>query len=85
MKFSADRHVIYITVRANEHKQHMKSYYKFTKEDLEEITKEWSADLLIPADPTEISNIDSLEAVHDTPRHRKIKKTEDVQDLDNHP
>jgi hypothetical protein len=33
------------------------------EEELEEITKEWSTDLLIPADPTEISNIDSPKAV----------------------
>jgi hypothetical protein len=54
-----------------------------TEEDLEEITKDQSADLLIPADPVEISNIDSPEIVPDTPRPRKIKKTEEVHDLDN--
>jgi hypothetical protein len=30
------------------------------EEDLEEITKDWSVDLLILADPMEMSNIDSL-------------------------
>lgn len=40
MKFSADRHFIYITARSNEHKQQLQSYYKLTEEDLEEITKE---------------------------------------------
>jgi hypothetical protein len=54
-----------------------------TEEDLEEITKEWSTDLLIPADPTEIYDIDSSEEAHDTPGLSKIKKTEEVQDLDN--
>jgi hypothetical protein len=29
------------------------------EDDLEEITKDWSADLLIPADPMEISDIDN--------------------------
>jgi hypothetical protein len=31
------------------------------EEDLEEITKDWFVDLLIPADPAEISDIDSPE------------------------
>jgi hypothetical protein len=47
MKFNADCHFIYITVRADEHKKQLQSYYKLTEEDLEEITKDWSADLLI--------------------------------------
>jgi hypothetical protein len=40
------------------------------------------ANLLIPTDPTEISDIDSPEAAHDTPGPSKIKKTKEVQDLD---
>jgi hypothetical protein len=48
---------------------------------LEEITKDWSANLLIPADPTEISDIEILKTVQDTPRPNKTKKTEEVQDL----
>jgi hypothetical protein len=48
---------------------------------LEEITKDWSVDLLIPADPAEISDIDSPETAQDTPRPSKTKKTEEVQDL----
>ena len=40
IKFSADRHFIYITARANEHKKQLQSYYKLTEEDLEEITKD---------------------------------------------
>jgi hypothetical protein len=63
-------------VCADEHKQQLQSYYKLTEEDLEEITKDWSADLLIPADPVEISDIDSPEAAQDTPGPRKTKKTE---------
>jgi hypothetical protein len=53
-----------------------------TEEDLEEITKDWSADPLIPVDPTEISDLDSLETALDTPRPSKIKKNEEVHDLD---
>jgi hypothetical protein len=82
MKFSVDRHFIYITVRADEHKQQLQSYYKLTEEDLEEITKDWSVDLLIPADPVEISDIDSPETAQDTPGPSRMKKTEEVQDLD---
>ena len=58
MKFNADRHFIYITTQADEHKEQLQSYYKITKEDLEEITKEWSIDLLIPTNPAEIYDLD---------------------------
>jgi hypothetical protein len=47
-------------VRAYEHKEKLQSYYKLTEEDLEEITKEWFADLLIPADPAKIFDLDNL-------------------------
>jgi hypothetical protein len=83
MKFSADRYFIYITARADEHKKQIQSYYKIMEEDLEDITKDCSADLLIPADPAEISDIDSPETASDTPEPSKIKKTEEVHDLDN--
>jgi hypothetical protein len=81
MKFNVDHHFIYITVRIDEHKQQMQSYYKFTEEDLEEITKEWSADLLIPVDPVEISDIDNPKETHDTPGPSKTKKNEEAQDV----
>jgi hypothetical protein len=86
MNFCADQHFIYITTRANENKEELLSYYKLTEEDLEEITKEWSANFLIPIDPTEMSDpkIDSMEAAHiehDTPETNIRKKTEEVQDL----
>jgi hypothetical protein len=58
-----DRHFIYLTPRVDEHQEQLQSYYKLTKEDLEEITKEWSADLLVAADPVEILDIDNLEVV----------------------
>jgi hypothetical protein len=78
MKSSVDRHFIYITARADEHKQKIKSYYKLKDKDLEDITKEWSIDLLIPADPAEISDIDILEVAQDTPGPSKTKKTDGV-------
>jgi hypothetical protein len=40
MKFFVDRHFIYITAWVDEHKEEIQSYYKLTKEDLEEITKD---------------------------------------------
>jgi hypothetical protein len=83
MKFSVDCHFIYITARTDGHKQQLQSYYKLTEEDLEEITKEWSVDLLIPANPVEMSDVDSPEAAQDTPGPSKTKKPEEVQDVDN--
>jgi hypothetical protein len=83
MKFNADRHFTYITARADEHKQQLQSYYKLTEDDLEEITKEWSADLLVAADPAEMSDVDSPEAMPDTPGPRKTKKDVEVQDIHN--
>jgi hypothetical protein len=71
MKFSAGHHFISITPRADEHHQQLQSHYKLTEEYLEDITKEWSTDLLIPTDPVEISNVDSPEFVHDTPGQSK--------------
>jgi hypothetical protein len=84
MKFNADRHFTYITAWADEHKEKLQTYYKLTEEDLEEITKEWSTDLLIPTNPTEISDNDSPEDTHkeqNTPRTSRQKKTEEVQNL----
>ena len=52
------------------------------EEDLEEITKDWSMDLLIPVDPTDISDIDSPETMWDTLGPSRTKKIEEVQDLD---
>jgi hypothetical protein len=81
MKFNADQHFIYIIARADEHKKQLHSYYKLTEEDLEEITKEWSVNLLIPTDPMKIFDIDNPKTVQDTPRPSKTKKTNEVQDL----
>jgi hypothetical protein len=70
-----DHHFIYLTPHADEHQEQLQSYYKLTKEDLEEITKEWSADLLVSADPIEMSNIDSPITAQDTPEPSKTKKS----------
>jgi hypothetical protein len=63
INFSTDRHFICLTPCTDEHQEQLQSYYKMTEEDLEEITKEWLAYLLIPADPVDISDIDSPESV----------------------
>jgi hypothetical protein len=85
MKFCIDRHFIYITTCTDEHKKELQSYYELTEEDLKEITKDWFAELLIPADPVEMSDpelIASPEATHeghDTPgTSRKKKKKEEI-------
>jgi hypothetical protein len=46
------------------------------EDDLEEINKEWSVDLLVPANPVKISDVDSLEEAHNIPGPSKTKKTE---------
>jgi hypothetical protein len=51
------------------------------EEDLEEITKEWSANLLILADLVEIFDIDSPEATQDIARPCKTKNTDEVKYL----
>jgi hypothetical protein len=77
---------LYITAQVDEHKEEIQSYYKLKEEDLKEITKDWSTNLLIPANPTNMSNptLDISEATHkehDTPRTSRRRKTIEVQDL----
>jgi hypothetical protein len=60
----------------------LQSYYKLTEEDIEEITKDWISDLLIPTNPVEFSNIDSPETVPDTPGPSKMKNPEEVHEVD---
>jgi hypothetical protein len=43
----------------DEYKKQIQSYYKMTKDDLEDITKDSSTDLIILEDPVEISHINS--------------------------
>jgi hypothetical protein len=49
-KFHTDKNFIYITVHGDEHKEEIQSYYKLTNEDMEEITKEWPAEFLVPVE-----------------------------------
>ena len=88
IKFSVDRHFIYITTRADDNKEQLQSYYNLIEEDLVKISKEWSTDLLVLVDPAEMSDIDSPEATQDTPgpnktkKTKKMKKRKEVQDID---
>jgi hypothetical protein len=86
MKFHTDQHFIYITAREDEHKEELQLYYKIMEEDLEEMTKDWSTDLLIPTDLAEMSDpkLDNSEATHkehDTPGPSRRQKIEEFQDL----
>jgi hypothetical protein len=81
MKFSTDRHFIYITACGDEHKQQLQSYYKLTEDDLEEITKEWSADLLVAADLVDMSDEEIPETMPDTPGPSRTKKDNEVEDI----
>jgi SET domain-containing protein len=84
MNFIADRHFTYIIAQADGHKEQLQSYYKLTEEDLEDITKEWSIDLLIPANLADISDIDSPKDTHKdqtTPGTSRQNKTKEVQNL----
>jgi hypothetical protein len=57
-----DCHFIYLTLHVDEHQEQLLSYYKLTEEDLEDITKEWSVDLLVAVDLVEILYINNPEA-----------------------
>jgi hypothetical protein len=78
MKFSADKHFLYITARTDEHKKNLQSYYRLREEDLEEITKEWSVDLLVPTNPAKIFDVDSPETVQDIPGPNMRHKINEV-------
>jgi hypothetical protein len=87
VKFHADRHFIYTTAHGDEHKEVLHSYYKLTEEDLEEITKEWPTNLLIPVDPAELFDPELFRSPvvtcegYDTPRTSRRKKIEEVQKM----
>jgi hypothetical protein len=87
LKFHTDIHFIYITARGDENKEILQSYYKLTEEELEEITKKWHVELLIPVDPIEMSDPKLIKIPmitregNDTPGTSRRKKTEEVQQL----
>jgi hypothetical protein len=87
MKFCADRHFLYITTHTNENKEELQSYYNLTEEDLEEITKEWPTEFLIPVAKVELSDPNLIGSPvvtreeYNAPNSSRIKKNEDVQEL----
>jgi hypothetical protein len=44
------------SLRRDESKEELQSYYKLTDEDMEEITKEWPAEFLVPVEDAELSD-----------------------------
>jgi hypothetical protein len=52
-----------------------------TEDDLEEITKKWSVDLLVPVNPAEISDVDIPKTMPDTPGPSKTKKNDEVHNV----
>jgi hypothetical protein len=82
VRFCIDRHFIYITARGYEHKEELQSYYKLTEEDMEEITKEWIAEFLVPIEQTKLSDPDLIgspvvtQEEYDGPRNSRKKKKE---------
>jgi hypothetical protein len=57
----------------------MQSYYKLTDEDMEEITKEWSVEFLVPVEEVELSDLKLIgspvvtRTKYDGPRSAKKK------------
>ena len=89
VNFHADKCFIYITTRRDEHKEELQSYYKLIEEDMEEITKEWPVEFLIPVDQAELSDPDLIGSPmvtreeYDEPSSSRRKKKEEVQKMNN--
>jgi hypothetical protein len=87
VKFRTDRNFIYITACRDKHKEDLQYYYKLTKEDMEEITKEWPVELVIPIEQEELSNPNLIVSPmvnheeYDAPNSRRRKKKEKAQEL----
>jgi hypothetical protein len=80
--FCADRHFIYITACGDENKEEIQSYYKLMEEDMEEITKEWPGEFLVPVEQTKLFDPDVMgspvvtQEEYDGPSSNKKKKKE---------
>jgi hypothetical protein len=67
-------------VCGDEHKEELQSYYKLTKEDMEEITKEWPSEFLVPIeqtdlfDPNLIGSLVVTREEYEGPNNKKKKK-----------
>jgi hypothetical protein len=88
-KFYADRHFIYITACRDESKEKLQSYYKLTDDNMEQITKEWPEEFLIPVDDEELSDpsiigsplVTRVEHAGQSSAKKK-KKKEEVQNIE---
>jgi hypothetical protein len=47
-------------MRRDESKEELQYYYKLTDEDMQDITKEWSVEFLVPFEDAELSNPDII-------------------------
>jgi hypothetical protein len=47
-KFCVDQHFIYIIAHRDESKEELQSYYKLTDKYMEDITKQWTVEFLVP-------------------------------------
>jgi hypothetical protein len=59
-KFCTDPHFIYITTHRDKNQEELQSYYKLSDEYMEQITKEWSEELLVPIADEELSEIETI-------------------------
>jgi hypothetical protein len=87
VKFRVDGHFIYIITSIDEHKEEIQSYYKLAEEDMEEITKEWLVEFLIPVNRVVLSDPDLIGSPlvtheeYDAPSSSRRKKMKEIQEL----
>jgi predicted transcriptional regulator of viral defense system len=89
-KFHIDPHFIYITTPRDENREELQSYYKLIDEDMEQITKEWLEEFLVPVADEELSNTKTIgspivtwaEHVRQANGTKKKKRQEEVQDIE---
>jgi hypothetical protein len=86
-KFCTNSYFIYITAHGDEHKEDIESYYKLIEEDIEEITKEWPTEFLVPVKQTKLYDPDLIKILvvtreeYDAPSSSRKKNKEEVQEL----
>jgi len=59
-KFHANPHFIYITTRRDENQEEFQSYYKMMDDDMEQITKEWTEEILVPVVNVDLFDTDTI-------------------------
>jgi hypothetical protein len=50
-------------MRRDKNKEELQSYYKLTEEYMEDITKEWPAEFLVPIGDEELSDLDLIRSL----------------------